>query len=150
MVGQTKHRTKADNERIGIIVNEIGCLACNIQGWPGVPCQAHHELDDGGERFDDEHRYTVGLCVWHHEGESDVRITWKQAGSTALGMTRTFGPSLARNKRDFIARYGDRDQRLMVQDSLVRMVQDARRRGEFLPAISISKAAQALHREVMR
>lgn len=144
MVGVAKHRTQADDNRFAII-RDIGCLAHLIDGWPEVPCQIHHELDDDGQRFDDEHRHTIGLCPWHHVGE----VPPKCRGSVTRALV-IHGPSLARHPRLFADRYGGREQRLIMQDSLVRMVASAQRRGAYIPPADLVKIAGQLHSEVVQ
>lgn len=70
---------------------EIGCVACWIEIRDHVACEVHHVLE-GGKRMG--HRYTVGLCPWHHRGIPHEGLT---AEST----------SLALNLRSFRVRYGD-------------------------------------------
>lgn len=93
MVGRTRTPTKAQRLRFARI-KWLGCIACRIEGAHGVPPEIHH-ITEGGRRLG--HDYTIGLCVWHHRGQSELPAHMAEL---------RFGPSLARSKRDFVARYG--------------------------------------------
>lgn len=77
-------------------LQDIGCIACRMEGWQPQPSDVHH-LVEGRKRLGDN--YTIPLCPWHHRGvpENDM---------SNAEMTFMLGPSLARNKRAFIQRYG--------------------------------------------
>lgn len=138
MVGRTKQRTKSDEARLEVI-REIGCICCAIDGWADVPCEIHHLLI-GGQRHDDEHRYTIGLDAWHHRGK---------CSGTVEATTESHGPSLAHTPRAFRERYGTDDELLIVQDSAIRIVEGAHRRGEYLPGEEMARLIRMLHREVV-
>lgn len=89
----SKAPTKAEQRRF-LDLQEIGCMACRIEGSPGEPSDIHH-LVEGGKRLG--HSYTIPLCPWHHRGISEL---------PANVATHQFGPSLARSKRAFVERYG--------------------------------------------
>ena len=85
---------KADRERIHRL-QQIGCIACLLDGryvWADV----HHILS-GGYRVD--HQHTIPLCPYHHRGVPEH-------GFTPREMRELMGPSLAREKRAFVERYG--------------------------------------------
>jgi len=85
------------------LIPEIGCLACATSGKYRL-AQVHHIVETN--RLG--HAATIGLCPWHHMGQLG------ESGSVAL-----FGPSLAENKRDFVALYGTERELLELQDSLI-------------------------------
>ena len=125
MVGATKHRTQADDARIEAIL-AIGCIVCLIDGWPETPCEVHHLLI-GGVRPDEEHRYTIGLDPWHHEGKVPENCN----GSVEEATIR-YGPSLRHNSKAFHERYGSDEELLALTDTIVEKFQSLLRRGEFL------------------
>jgi hypothetical protein len=142
MVGATKHRTKSDDDRFDAI-QSIGCICCCLENWPGTPCEIDHLLT-GGVRFEDEHRYTIGLDSWHHRG-----IPPPHCCGSIEEATKCHGPSRRHNSKAFAERYGTDDQLLAIEDAAIRIVQSARRRGEYLPAREIGKAVRELHREIV-
>lgn len=95
MVGRTKSPTKADRQRFRIL-QELGCVACRLEGRYGVAPQIHH-ITDRGRRMG--HQYTVPLCPWHHQGIPPNGLTTPEA-------ERVAGPSLERSKARFVERYG--------------------------------------------
>lgn len=107
-----KPPTKAEKKRMARIV-ELGCVACRLDGdWPeacGLP-EIHHLLDGGVRRG---HSFTVGLGSWHHRG-----IVVPAFGQIEA-MTRSFGPSLYHDARDFHARYGSDEELLAYQNKLL-------------------------------
>jgi hypothetical protein len=142
VVGRSKTHSKSDDARFDAL-SEIGCLACNVNGWPCVPCQANHLLQ--GYRFEDEHRHTVGLCGYHHQGYPlPICCTGSKAEAE-----RTHGPNLRDASKAFHARYGSDAELLAIEDAAIRIVQSARRRGRYLPSREISKAVRELHREIV-
>lgn len=54
-------------------VAALGCLACRMEGRPGVPAQLHHPRSKAGlaERGSDMEVY--GLCPAHHTGQGQRR-----------------------------------------------------------------------------
>lgn len=65
--------TKEEAAYLASIV-ELGCIACHIDGHPGVPAEVHHILRDG-QRMG--HLFTIPLCApgHHREGQSVGRIS---------------------------------------------------------------------------
>lgn len=90
MVGRTKPITKADRKRFEALRN-LGCIACRLDGFPGIPAEIHH-ITDCGRRMG--HQYSIPLCVWQHRGVAESIYDHFK------------GPSLALSKRDFVERYG--------------------------------------------
>ena len=99
MVGKTKSATKAQQRRF-LDLQMVGCIACRIEGIADdhrpEPADIHH-ITMGGRRLG--HDYTIPLCPWHHRG---VGV----AGLPDSVLEAVKGPSLARSKRAFVARYG--------------------------------------------
>lgn len=98
MKHSTKAPTKADRRRF-IAIQFIGCVACRQHGIYNTPPDVHH-LTEGGRRRG--HRYTIGLCPWHHRGVG--------AGQ---------GVSLAHGSRPFHELYGTDAELLAEQDRLI-------------------------------
>ena len=83
--------TKAERFRR---LKEMNCIAC---GRFGV--DIHHVVTNGYRRLSGDWRSTIPLCPWCHRGEQDELMT-------CADMERFRGPSMARTKRAFIAKYG--------------------------------------------
>ena len=90
-------------------IQQIGCLACLLDGRPGEPCDIHHILQ-GGRRVG--HDGTIGLCPHHHRG-------LPRNGLTAQQTADLFGPSMAHQPREFAAAYGSQEALLAMQDRLL-------------------------------
>ena len=85
-----------------------GCIACLYENFLNVHTDIHHQLE--GNRKG--HRFTVGLCKWHHQG-----YPWPNM--TMVDMKRSIGPSMALNPRLFKQRYGSDLIMLEVQDLIL-------------------------------
>lgn len=107
MVGKTKTATKAQRRRFTDL-QMVGCICCRLEGIAGdghpEPADIHH-ITMGGRRLG--HDYTIPLCPWHHRG---VGV----AGLPDSVLEAGKGPSLARSKRAFVARYGTEMQLLRM------------------------------------
>lgn len=95
-------------KRFAILV-DIGCIACVLDGRHGTPPDIHH-LVEGRKRLGDDH--TIPLCPWHHRGVP--------CGSSAKETEEVLGPSLARNKREFVERYGTERELLEMVNEIIR------------------------------
>lgn len=102
--------TKADLARFRKL-QKIGCLACRQRGLLSQS-DVHHLLTGGRRRG---HQFTVPLCPWHHKGEPPDR--W-----TAAESRRFYGPSLAKESRQFRAEFGDDETLLATVDRLLEKV----------------------------
>lgn len=80
-------------------LQDIGCLACLMDGRPGVPSDLHHPLK--GYRMGAA--IVVPLCAWHHRGVGN---------GNPLDLCALYGPSLAHHAKRFRHRYGT-DQALL-------------------------------------
>ncbi|QBQ72168.1 RecA-dependent nuclease family protein [Serratia phage Parlo] len=90
----TKHRTKSDNEWMGLIT-DLGCIACLVQGTPGTPGEVHHIRAGVGRGQRSEHKESICLCPAHHRGTDHPRT-----------------PSIHMARRAFIWKFGT-EQELM-------------------------------------
>jgi hypothetical protein len=107
--------TKADQARLDII-HRLPCIACTIFGR-GLFCgrvEAHHIVDGGYRKHSGGHQATLPLGKWHHRGEP-LTTEW-----TVKEMTATFGPSLAKSKREFIRVFGTERELLAKVDGQLR------------------------------
>lgn len=115
--------TKAEAERMAKIA-PLGCLACRKEiernpsnlaafGAKHFGTEVHH-LNVGGKHGQKRrgHRYTIGLCAWHHRGECWLTPNPEEA-------KWMLGPSFFHHAREFRERYGDDDQLLALQDQLI-------------------------------
>ena len=92
----TKHRTKSDNEWLGLIT-ELGCIACLVQGTPGTPAEIHHIRAGKGKGQRASNYEVIGLCPAHHRGTMHPQV-----------------PSIHMAKRAFIEQFGT-EQDLLQQ-----------------------------------
>lgn len=120
MKHSTGKPTKAEQARLDAI-HAMPCIACDMEatfakrrgesfdGQP-FPTEAHHIVDKGYRAHSGGHSATLPLDAWHHRGIC-------LEGLTAREMTFLYGPSLARQKRAFIAIYGAERELLAVIDA---------------------------------
>lgn len=74
----------------------LGCICCTKEGR--IREAEIHHLVEGRKRLG--HQATIPLCPWHHRALPPLD------GMDEATSEKLLGPSLARNKREFIARYG--------------------------------------------
>jgi hypothetical protein len=90
-------------------LKEMGCVACWLMNEVPQHPEIHH-LNEGGhagqKRRGDE--FTIPLCVWHHQGRTDQ-------------FTLRYGPSLAKQSREFRRVYGTDDELLSITNHRVRV-----------------------------
>lgn len=91
-------------------ITSCGCIFCVHLGYEhdpdGYRVQQHHHLS-GGIRMG--HLFSVGACVWHHQGRILIH-GW------TLAMHRVkLGPSLAEGSGPFEAYFGDQDWQMQKQ-----------------------------------
>ena len=91
MVGRQKLPTKDELRRYRAL-QELGCIACRVNGVTRGAIPEIHHLVEGNKRLGNA--YTIPLCTWHHRGEASSQ--WEKLK----------GPSLATSKREFVAEYG--------------------------------------------
>ena len=83
------------------------CIVCGA--WPA---EAHHIVDNGYRRLSGGHQATIPLCPWHHRGEPLADVTVRAT-------KELLGPSLARHKREFVARFGTERELLEKVNDLI-------------------------------
>lgn len=85
-----------------IISKNCGCLPCLLMGWPDVHTSIEHVTDSGRRigKGADQHRWTIGLCVWHHFGHTPNHTTRQQ-------ISGELGPSLIWGRKTFEEHFGD-------------------------------------------
>jgi len=91
------------------IASELGCVPCILDGRFGEPPDIQHVVT-GGRRVG--HDATYACCPWHHRGITKNGLNERQ-------MEAAFGPSLARSRRQYHARYGSEAELLAAQNALV-------------------------------
>lgn len=97
-------------------IQELGCVACLLDGVPGVPCDIHHMLSGGRRRG---HGFTCGLCEWHHRAVLP-------SGRKMNEYAEVHGPSLAAMPRAFAKRYGDEYELYEIQEALLDRYEELR------------------------
>jgi hypothetical protein len=84
-------------ELLDFIIREQGCVVCFALGLGIVPCAKHHLLTTQrhgtGKRRGE--RAVVGLCDYHHQGQSQV------GSEAAAQLYPVRGPSYADQPREF-------------------------------------------------
>lgn len=101
----TKKPTKAQQSRLDAI-HSMPCCACRLEdvSQPSKT-EAHHLVDKGYRIHSGGHDATLPLCGWHHRG--DVRGCQVLCNPpTMANAEKAYGPSLAMNKKAFVAKYG--------------------------------------------
>lgn len=92
----------------------IGCLACKVEGCiQPLRTEAHHLVDNGYRRLSGGDDATIPLCGWHHRGEPSPGLTGRL-------MRNLYGPSLATDKKAFVAKYGKERYLLGLTDDLIK------------------------------
>lgn len=115
MQHSTGKPTKAEQDRLDR-VHALPCLPCEKEkiAQP-MRTEAHHLVDKGTRKHSGGHMATIPMCGWHHRGECVEYM-----GSREMHLV--YGPSFARNKREFIACYGTERELLAETDE--RLKQD--------------------------
>jgi len=101
MVGKTARIRKQDAERMQTIHEYCGCLPCLLMWYLDIHTSIEH-VTDRGRRVggEEQHQWTIGLCVWHHFGWTKTRRTRQQTSIER-------GPSLAWGRITFEEHFGD-------------------------------------------
>lgn len=109
MKHSTGKPTKAEQARLDRI-HAMPCLPCEKECIEQpMPTEAHHLVDKGTRALSGGHMATLPWCGWHHRGELPVGFSSKE-------MHIIYGPSFARNKREFVATYGTEREQLAEID----------------------------------
>ena len=104
--------TRAESKRMDGIKELCICMACRQRGLSVSYVEVHHlNLDGKAGQKRLGHRYTIGLCPWHHRGVTN--------GLRADVMQSMLGPSLANGSKPFRAEFGSDMELLAVQDRLI-------------------------------
>lgn len=109
-IGSPNKEQRARQDRI----RELGCIACWLMGHGQCPCEIQHLNDCGRNRG---HEYTIGLCAWHHRGVPPGDMRPSEA-------TIMLGPSFAREPQKFADRFGEDDELLFQQNTMLRTYED--------------------------
>lgn len=91
--GQSRDQRRYDALR------NLGCIACHLDGYLGVPPDMHHLVDKGYRKHSGGNQATLPLCPWHHRGEPPTDFT-------VAYMHSTRGPSMHWHGKEFTHRYG--------------------------------------------
>jgi len=102
MVGSTPRARKSEKDRMDTIKECCGCLPCLLMGYLDVHTSIEHVTESGRRvgKGADQHKWTIGLCVWHHFGH-------RHNHSTRQKMSGEFGPSLIWGRTTFEEHFGD-------------------------------------------
>jgi len=106
-----KHSTPrvADIERFAKLY-ALGCIVSRLYFNRWEPAEIHH-LVEGRKRLG--HQYTIPLSTWFHRG---IPPRWDMRPSEC---DKLIGPSLARSKRDFVAKFGTERELLAKTNELI-------------------------------
>ena len=99
-------------------LQDIGCLCCLKEGYPGVPVDVHHIVDKGYREHSGGHAATLPLCPWHHRGVPPGGLSIDEA------LFRV-GPSLALHKKRFVETFGTERHLLEETDLLIEAMERA-------------------------
>lgn len=113
----TDPTTAADRRRFAAM-EATGCVVCRVFfERPCTPGDVHHVLR-GGRRIG--HQATICLHPWYHRGNPpEVRYAGRIVQLTVAEAERRYGPSLARNRLAFEARFGTEEELLEMQDAVL-------------------------------
>ena len=102
MVGSTPRARKNERDRMETISKHCGCLPCLLMGHTDVLATIEHVTERGRRIGKDEevHRWTIGLCKWHHFGHTHNHCTRQQ-------MSGELGPALTWGRHIFEEHFGD-------------------------------------------
>ena len=88
-----------DKQRLAAI-HDMPCACCELEHRTQPnKTTAHHIVDNGYRELSGGHQSTLPLCEWHHLG-------YRLPTHDFVDMEAKWGPSLARTKKKWIARYG--------------------------------------------
>lgn len=112
----TKTPTKAEQSRLDALA-AMRCVCCEIEGvHQPFHTEVHHLVDKGYRKHSGGHMATLPLDLWHHRGI--VKPGW-----TSTEMYAHYGPSLALQKREFVATYGTERELLARVNSKLEAVE---------------------------
>jgi hypothetical protein len=93
-------------------LRKLGCIACHIDGYRGVPSDIHHLVDKGYRKHSGGNQATIPLCPWHHRS---VPV----GDFTLFYMRSVRGPSMALESKAFKERYGSQRELLAKVNELI-------------------------------
>ena len=102
------------------IVHYCGCLPCLLVGYLDVHTSIEHGTERGRRvgKGAGQHRWTIGLCAYHHFGHTSGHRTRQQISADR-------GPSLIWGRNNFEAHFGDEVTVLVpVQDFMLELFAD--------------------------
>jgi hypothetical protein len=108
MLGEA--RTKRQQRRFEIM-HDAGCVPCwlesKLQGrkYAPEPADMHHVEQD-------DHAKTYACCPWHHRGLPKNMLHESR-------MNQNFGPSMAKEPARYRARYGNEEDLLRFQQTMI-------------------------------
>lgn len=129
MVGKTAPIRKHDAQRMDTIAKHCGCLPCLLMGFSDVHTTIEHVTERGRRVGDEEqHQWTIGLCVWHHFGRPLPQ--WEsmpgRVGGPLQATSGALGPSLIWGRTTFEEHFGDEVNVLVpVQDFMLAQFDEA-------------------------
>lgn len=103
--------TKADRDRWALF-RHTGCIVTRLKFGVYNDYDVHH-LVEGGRRLG--HQYTIPLNPWYHRGVPPMDMSTDEAEAF-------YGPSLARNKRAFVAAFGTERKLLETVESMLYVI----------------------------
>ena len=111
--------TKLEQHRMDAIKEMAICMACRQRGLSVEYVEIHHlNMDGKAGQKRRGHRYTIGLCGWHHRGVVEF-------GIKASTMEAMLGPSLALASKKFRFWHGYDDELLAEQDRILGWREDS-------------------------
>lgn len=91
-----------DQDRLDAI-HAMPCAACVKQKCRQPSrTEAHHWVGKGYRKHSGGHQTTLPLCGWHHRGDTRGCFDAPRISQATV----KYGPSLAVNKKEFVAAYG--------------------------------------------
>lgn len=93
-------------------LRDLGCIACHLDGYHGVPPDVHHLVDKGYRKHSGGNQATVPLCPWHHRGQPPMDFT-------VAYMHATRGPSMHWHGKEFTNQYGSQRALLAKVNELI-------------------------------
>jgi len=120
MVGNTPRARKNERDRMETIAKYCGCLPCLLTGHLDVHATIEHATERGRRvgKDHEQHRFTIGLCIWHHFGHLPNHITRQE-------MSGECGPSLIWGRMMFEEHFGDEVHVLIpTQDFMLELFEE--------------------------
>lgn len=112
--GRSTPKPSAAEQQRFTQIRAIGCIACIKGSDRGFGRTEVHHLLVGGKHGQKRrgHAFTIGLCGWHHQGT-------RPQGMHERDGRRVYGPSFKLHARAFREVYGQDDELLAYQNTLI-------------------------------